>query len=139
LADVQVVAQRALEVSEKYGFHDYIGVAHANLAWVALQTGGDVQAAASEALAAWGRLPAAYSYPAQWTLRAPLAIHLTRIGKLNEARAQWELLLDTRQYLLPDELTRAIQLALEESSREVAAQRERLEAVATLASDLRYV
>ncbi|HKY38957.1 MAG TPA: protein kinase, partial [Polyangiaceae bacterium] len=47
LADVQVVAQRALEVSEKYGFHDYIGVAHANLAWVALQTGGDVQAAAS--------------------------------------------------------------------------------------------
>jgi serine/threonine protein kinase/tetratricopeptide (TPR) repeat protein len=138
VGEVQSLAQRALDIATKHGFHDYVGVAHANLAWVALRTGGDVEAVAGEALTAWGRLPAAYVYPLQWTLRVPLAIHLTRLGKLDEAKMQWELLLDIRQHLLPDELTRAIQLALEESSTEVSAQRARLDAIATLTRDLHY-
>jgi eukaryotic-like serine/threonine-protein kinase len=139
LATVQVEAQRALEVSEKHGFYDYIGVAHANLAWVALHTGGDVDAAASKALAAWGRLPVAYTYVFQWILRMPLAIHLTRVGKSNGAQAQWELVLDTRQQRLPDELTRAIQQALRESNEGEEARRASLESIATLASALHFV
>jgi predicted ATPase len=138
LADARVVAQRALEISERYRFFDYIGVAQANLSWVALETGGDVQAAADKALGAWGQLPAAYTYPLQWIVRMPLAVHLTRVGKLDEALSQWQLLLDTRQHLLPDELSAAIELALQKRAGS-AADEASLESLAELARALRYI
>ena len=102
------MAEQALEIAEKQGLNDYIGVAKANLCWVAFRQGGEVEAPAAEALAAWARLPAGYTYPLQWLARIPLAAHLATIGRLNDALAHWELLLDPAQYLLPTALNETI-------------------------------
>ena len=115
-ADTQQSAQRALEIAQKYDFFDYVGVAFANLSWVALRAGNDVEEAASNALAAWQRLPAAYPYPLQWLARAPLAAHLAATGRTREALAHWQYLLEPTQSRLPDELHAQIELALSKRS-----------------------
>jgi hypothetical protein len=78
---------------------------------VALKEGGDVETAAAEALAAWGRLPPGYPYPMAWLARIPLAVYLTQRDRVAEALEQWQPLLDEAQYLLPDELNEAIRAA----------------------------
>jgi hypothetical protein len=111
VADARAAAQRTLEISLEKGFNDYVGVAHANLCWVALEEGGDVESAAADALAAWARLPPGYPYPMSWLARIPLAVYLTQRGRVAEALEQWQPLLDEAQYLLPDELNEAIRAA----------------------------
>ncbi|HKY36828.1 MAG TPA: protein kinase [Polyangiaceae bacterium] len=137
--DTRATALRVLEIAEKHRFFDYLGLAHANLCWVALQTGGDVEAAASQALAAWGKLPAAYPYPFQWLARIPLATHLTKLGKVDEALQEWALLLDAKQHLLPDPLSAAIRLALTKRASTRVTDFASLQAIAELAEALSYV
>jgi eukaryotic-like serine/threonine-protein kinase len=137
--DTRTTALRVLEIAEKHQFFDYVGLAHANLCWVALQTGGDVEAAAAQALAAWGQLPAAYPYALQWPVRIPLAAHLTRLGKVAEALQEWELLLDAKQHVLPDELSAAIRLALTKRASTGVTDARSLQALVELAEALRYV
>jgi len=112
VSETRATAERTLEIAEKQGFNDYIGVAHAHLSWVAWQDRNDVEAPAAAALAAWNRLPAGYTYPLQRLARVPLAAHLTAEGRTDDALAQWELLLDPAQCLLPDRLNEAIRAAL---------------------------
>jgi hypothetical protein len=116
-SETRIISERVLEIAQKQGFDDYIGVALALLCWVALREGGDVEVRATEALAAWGRLPAGYTYPLQWLARIPLAAQLTSSGRLDDAVAQWQLLLDPAQCLLPDRLDGAIRAV---ASRRVA-------------------
>ncbi|HEY6080341.1 MAG TPA: protein kinase [Polyangiaceae bacterium] len=137
VAQAESMAQRALDIAKKHGFYDYVGVAHANLCWVALQNGGDVEAAAASAMDAWSKLPAAYPYPLQWMVRAPLAAHLTRMGQLTEALAHWSLLLDKRQHLLPERLSDSIALALTEH--DSALTLTHLTTIVRIAEELHYV
>jgi predicted ATPase len=137
--DTRATALRVLEIAEKHRFFDYVGLAHANLCWVALQTGGDVEATAAQALQAWGKLPAAYPYPLQWPVRIPLATHLTRLGKVDEALQEWELLLDAKQHILPDELSAAIRLALTKRASTGVTDVASLQALTELAEALRYL
>jgi eukaryotic-like serine/threonine-protein kinase len=110
--ETRATAERVREIAQKQGFVDYLGVAHAHLAWVALRQQRAVEPEASAALAAWARLPPGYKYPLQWLARAPLAAHLAACGRVDDALAQWELLIDPIQARLPDELEAAIRAAL---------------------------
>ena len=139
MPDTRTTALRVLDIAEKHQFFDYVGLAHANLCWVALQTGGDVEAAASQALAAWGKLPAAYPYPFQWLARISLATHLTRLGRIDNVLQQWELLLDAKLHLLPDELSAAIRRALTKRASTGVTDIASLQAIAELAEALSYV
>jgi tetratricopeptide (TPR) repeat protein len=112
VAQTRAMAMQALAIAEKHGFYDYVGVAFANLCWVALVEGGDAEAAASRALSAWQALPANYPYPLQWLVRAPLAAHLGQTGRAHEALSHWEQMLSPTQAQLPDELRLAIETAL---------------------------
>jgi hypothetical protein len=132
-------AQRALDIASRHGFLDYVGVAHANLSWVALQIGEDVEAAAAQALAAWNQLPSGYSYPLQWLVRMPLAVDMTRRGHVDDALHQFELLLDKSQHLLPGPLARTIELALAKRARNNAADEQDVRDIIELAEDLGYV
>jgi hypothetical protein len=62
-------------------------------------------------------LPPAYVYPLQWLARMPLAAHFVASSRTDEALTQWQLLLDSRQHLLPDPLRAAIECALLERDR----------------------
>jgi hypothetical protein len=119
VTETRACATRALEIAEKHGFFDYVGVALANLCWVALVEGGDVEAPAARALAAWQALPANYPYPLQWLARAPLAAHLAKTGRGYEALHHWEQMLAPTQAQLPDELRLAIESALAKRSSNV--------------------
>ncbi len=121
IAETRAMATRALAIAERHGFYDYIGVARANLAWVALALGGDVDEAAARALSAWQALPANYPYPLQWLARAPLAAHLGQTGRAHEALSHWEQMLAPTQAQLPDELRLAIEAALGKRSQGVLA------------------
>jgi hypothetical protein len=110
--ETRATSQRVHDIASKQGFNDYLGVAHAHLSWVALRERRDAEPLAGEALAAWSRLPASYKYPLQWLARIPLAAYLTEQGRIDEALAQWELLIDPAQSALPDELDEAIRAAL---------------------------
>jgi hypothetical protein len=112
VVETRAMAERALEIAEQQGLNDYIGVAKANLCWVAFRQGDEVAAPAAEALAAWDRLPAGYTYPLQWLARIPLAAHLARVGHVDDALAQWQLLLDPAQCLLPAALNEEIPAAV---------------------------
>ena len=112
ITETRDMTKRALAIAERHAFNDYVGVAFANLCWVALVENGDVDAAAARALSAWRALPANYPYPLQWLARAPLAAHLGQTGRTQEALDQWEQMLATTQAHLPDELRLAIETAL---------------------------
>jgi hypothetical protein len=96
----------------QHGLYDYIGVAYANLCWVALHSHGEVEELAERAFSAWRCLPANYPYPLQWLARAPLVAQLLEAGRPGEAREHLQQLLAPTQAELPAELRRAIESAL---------------------------
>jgi len=139
VAETRATAERALEIAEKQGFNDYIGVAHAHLSWVAWQGGSAVVAPAAAALDAWNRLPAGYTYPLQWLARSPLAAHFTANGRTDDALVQWELLLDPTQCLLPDRLSEAIRAALLDRAARGSADEKAVAGLSELARELRLL
>lgn len=82
---------RYLFLAEKYGLHDGLGAAHADLAWVALRTKDTREAErhGRTALEHWQQT--AFVYPFQWTALLPLlAVALDRrnvTGAVDHARA----------------------------------------------------
>jgi serine/threonine protein kinase len=137
--ETRAIAERVREIAEKQGFVDYLGVAHAHLAWVALRQQREVEPEASLALAAWARLPPSYKYPLQWLARAPLAAHLTACGHADDALAQWQLLIDEVQSRLPDELEAAIRAALALRAAGATPHEASIAHLAELAQELRFL
>ena len=115
LAEARTAAEGLLEYAEERAMLDYVGVAHANLAWCAWRADlwADTHRHAEEALAAWDKLRPSYVYSLQWLARMPLAACLDREKRLAEAHEHWRLLLDDPQHLLPEPLEHAIRQALQ--------------------------
>ena len=112
-AEARSAAERLLAFTEERKMHDYVGVAHANLAWCEWRAGGDdVERHAREALASWDKLRPAYVYPLEWLARMPLAAYLHAKGRTDESLENCRLMLHDPQQLLPDELAAAIERTL---------------------------
>jgi hypothetical protein len=115
--EARAAATRAAEIAQTAKLFDYVGVAHANLCWVAWCEGGpDLEQHAETALEAWARLEPGYVYPLQWLARVPLACHLLRLDRLDRARVHLRALTDKKQHRLPDGITAAIEDALDEGA-----------------------
>jgi serine/threonine protein kinase len=143
VAEARAAAERAASMAEKGGMFDYVGVSQANLCWAAWKEGrGEaVEQHATEALAAWTKLPPAYVYPLQWLARMPLAAHLVTTNRVDEAARHWQALLETGQHALPDPLRDAIELAISgaaQGSDPVAARSGALRVV-EVAQEFRYM
>jgi serine/threonine protein kinase/tetratricopeptide (TPR) repeat protein len=108
--ETRTCAERSLALAERGRMLDYVGVAHANLAWCTWWEGRrtDAEAHAREALAVWEKLRPAYIYPLEWLARIPLAACLYDRQRGDEALEQLGLVLENPQYLLPDPLAGAI-------------------------------
>jgi eukaryotic-like serine/threonine-protein kinase len=106
-------AERLLLEAKERSMLDYVGVANANLAWVALRREAleQVEQCALMAIATWERLKP-YVYPFQWLARFPLAVYFQQRGRMDEALGQLGSLLVAPQQQLPDELHLAIEQAL---------------------------
>jgi class 3 adenylate cyclase/tetratricopeptide (TPR) repeat protein len=91
----------------KEAMHEYVGMAAANLAWVAWCEGriSEVESLAREALARWQRSPVAY--PFQWAAVLPLIAALRAGGRLPETIGLCARLVDSSQQHLPAPLTEA--------------------------------
>jgi tetratricopeptide (TPR) repeat protein len=113
IGETRAIADKVLALATKQGLYDYVGVAYANLCWVAFRLGTDPRALAEQALDAWKRLPPGYPYPLQWLARIPLAAQLSRTGRTSEAFEHWRALLEPTQYALPEQLNDAIVLEFE--------------------------
>jgi eukaryotic-like serine/threonine-protein kinase len=137
--ETRATSLTVLEIAQKQDFNDYLGVANANLCWVALREGSSVEPLATDALAAWSRLPPGYPYPLQWLARIPLAAYLTSNGRLEDALGQWEPLLDPAQSLLPDRLNEAIRGALAQRDGDGGADASSVLALSQLARDLGFL
>ncbi|MEI9939286.1 MAG: AAA family ATPase [Pseudomonadota bacterium] len=106
-------AQQLLLETERRNVLDYVGVAHANLAWVALQRQMHelVEQRALAAIAAWNQLKP-YVYPFQWLARFPLFTSFYDRGRVEDALEQLSLSLVDPQKQLPEELRHATERAL---------------------------
>jgi serine/threonine protein kinase len=113
LTEAQETAERLLADAEEREMLDYVGVAHANLAWCARQRDdhADVERHATAALAAWEKL-LPYIYPLQWLARLPLAVHFHSNNRMDRALEQVARILVDPQHSLPDELQLAIERSL---------------------------
>jgi len=109
------VAERAASIAEQGGMLDYVGVAHACLAWAAWKDGhrGELEHHASICLGAWAQLLPEYDYPLHWLVRMPLAAQLAADGELEKAVEHWKALLVPTQHLLPPPLQSAIEQAIQ--------------------------
>jgi hypothetical protein len=74
----------------------------------------------------------------QWLARIPLAADLTVRGRVDEALAQWELLIDPTQCALPDELDQAIRAVLAERTTGAPPDHASVARLAELAQELRF-
>jgi serine/threonine protein kinase len=105
VSETRSSAERTLRLAEKMRMVDYLGVAHANLAWVAHQEqdGPECERHSRCSLEAWAKLPASYVFPLQWLARLPYAEHSSRRGNEQEALVQLSFLLrDDQMALEPD-------------------------------------
>ena len=110
ISEVRTTATRALTLADKTRMFDYKGVAHANLAWTALNEANQDEAGrhARSAVEAWGHLPASYVYPLQWVGRVPYAVHLHHVGQDEAAFEHLVFLLREDQQLLTESAVLAI-------------------------------
>jgi hypothetical protein len=104
-------AERALRIAEEGAMHDYVGVSHANLTWVAWSDGrADGMAMHGEAARrAWDKLLPQYSYPLRWMLLMPLAAKAWQSGDVAAAARHLRAMLDPTQHRLPDPLVAGIE------------------------------
>jgi hypothetical protein len=122
---------------------EYIGMASANLAWVAWREGNLAQAEEEgrAALDLWRQLPAAHSSCAfQWTALWPLVGVAHTQGRIAEATEWARPLFERTQQRVPEALTAAVMRAIEASDAgesEVAPAC--LEEAIELAQDLGYL
>jgi DNA-binding SARP family transcriptional activator/Tfp pilus assembly protein PilF len=106
---------RSLSAARAGQMVEYVGMAHANLAWVAWREGDLARAEAKgqAALGSWQQLPAGHSSCAfQWLALWPLVAVAAARDRMPEACALMPALLQPRQQRLPDALTAVVESAL---------------------------
>jgi DNA-binding SARP family transcriptional activator len=94
---------------------EYVGMARANLAWLAWREGNLVQAEAEgrSALEMWDQLPAGHSSCVfKWTALWPLASVALAQDRIAEAMSYAQALLEGMQQRLPDPLTSGVEEAI---------------------------
>jgi serine/threonine protein kinase/tetratricopeptide (TPR) repeat protein len=104
-------AERCLAVAKDAGIREYIGAAHANLAWVAWRECEPeslelARQHCSAALADWQSI--SFVYPFEWMARLVLIALEIRAGHADALREQALSMLDPKQQLLPEALQRAL-------------------------------
>jgi DNA-binding SARP family transcriptional activator len=109
LDETRRLTQRALEAVTETRMSEYVGLARANLAWVAWIE-GDVERADAEGRAALEAFAqsAIGVFPWEWTARFPLLAVALQRRQTAEARRQARALLDVRQQPLGEELEAAL-------------------------------
>jgi DNA-binding SARP family transcriptional activator len=115
VAEVAELAAESVSAAEEAGMHEYVATARANQAWLAWRAGDYRRAEVHgrDALALWKRLPAGHASCAfQWTALLPLLALALPNGRLDEAVAWAQALLDPAQQRLPGELAARLQQAV---------------------------
>jgi hypothetical protein len=104
MEDVRRVAAQTLAISSASHLVEYIGVARANLAWLAFCEGdtAGLEANGREALELWQRI--SFVYPFHWLARLPLAAMSLERGALADAVEHARAMLHPTQHRLPDEI-----------------------------------
>jgi hypothetical protein len=89
----------------------YQGAAHANQAWLNYRADNlkDAQAEAQKAVTLWGQ----GSYPFQWLAHWILLVLALQRQAISEAITAAQSMLDPSQYKLPDDVTEALELAVQ--------------------------
>jgi tetratricopeptide (TPR) repeat protein len=106
-------ALQCLEVAQSSSISEYIGVARANLGWVAWREGSLAQARTdcAAALGSWASI--SFVYPFQWMARFVLLALDAEEGLLDKVAQQANGILDSKQELLPTDLATALSQASE--------------------------
>lgn len=114
VSDVQARIEKLVEVATIAGTRDYLGVARAHQAWLALRAGDAAQCIerAEQALEIWQNLKV-YVFPFQWTALLPLLEARQNSGDVERAVACAEPLLAATQQHLPGAATDALARASE--------------------------
>jgi tetratricopeptide (TPR) repeat protein len=101
-------ALRCLDVAQSSGIREYVGAARANLGWVAWRAGSSPQARSdcAAAVEAWAGI--SFVYPFEWMARFVLLALDADEGKFDEALEHGKHILDSKQELLPADLTSAL-------------------------------
>lgn len=101
-------AQRCLVTANEAGMREYVGAANSNLAWAAWRR-GDYDLAhrhCAAALECWRAI--SFVYPFEWMARLVLIALARKDGPIAELRKHAACVLDFKQQLLPEALTRAL-------------------------------
>lgn len=108
----RTLAERSLRVATAEQMPDYIGAAHANLAWLAWRTAdlAEARRRGQQALAAWQTTALVFS--SQWTGLWPLIGVALAEGQVAEAVAHARALLDPRQQRTPEPLEALLEAAV---------------------------
>ncbi|APR85044.1 Serine/threonine protein kinase [Minicystis rosea] len=125
------MAERSLSLAREKEVLEYVGAAHGNLAWVALEEGDitEAETAGSEAIHCWEAQPG-HAYPFHWLARLPLLAAALAQDRIHYAVAQARALIHPRQARLPERLSRALGTAVEACA---AGQRERTQRALSIA------
>ncbi|MDQ6653456.1 MAG: hypothetical protein M3Y84_12010, partial [Acidobacteriota bacterium] len=138
--ETQSYISQALDAATAGKMMTYIGMAKANLAWVAWRGGNYAEAKehGRAALELWQ--DGQGSYPFQWAALWPLVGVALAENSISEAIENARALLVPAQQRLPDELTSLVKEAVNASSRDQSeATRERLAEALKLAQELSYL
>jgi DNA-binding SARP family transcriptional activator len=143
LARTRQYASQSLAVANTAQMQEYIGMARANLAWVAWREGdlSQTEAEGQAALDLWQQLPATHSSCAfQWTARWPLVGVALARDRISEAVADARPMLEPNQQHLPNRLASIVEQAIEAwEEGNPAAAHARLEQAIELAQELGYL
>ena len=107
--------QRSLHAALELRMPEYVGAAHAHLAWLAWQR-GDHEACEREGSAALQIWAEGQPYPIQWCARMPLLATSLARGRVSDAIAHAAALLEPYQQRLSDDVTEALACAVRDAS-----------------------
>ncbi len=113
LDEIKRYVARSLDLAGKTQMKQYLGMAMANLSWLAWREGRyvELQRHAREAMDLWSVIK--IQYPFQWAAQWPLLAVATKEGRINDAVDCARKMLAPDQQLLPDELAAVMEQAIE--------------------------
>jgi eukaryotic-like serine/threonine-protein kinase len=136
-AATQRYARLGLVAAAELAMPEYVGAAHAHLAWLAWrrEDHGACLREGSAALRCW---ESGQRYTLQWCARLPLLAVMVTQDRLSEAASHAAAMLEPSQQRLPDRLTEALERAVRAGADPDAARPALLRAV-TAAADARLL
>lgn len=113
LDKVKQFAARSLDLAERTQMKQYLGMTTANLAWIAWREGrlDEVQRYARETMDYWSKVKV--HFPLQWAVQWPLLAIATVERRICNAADCARKMLSPDEQPLPDELTAALEQAIE--------------------------